>query len=245
MCCSILEELNKVKACEQERNVKLPKPYYLFVQNYGRNPETELTEIAKSFGNGKWFSFLAESQKQNVTILNRFLIESEKHAEIGKSFQGHALIELTGNEEPKELSELLNYINQNARQFQCIFTTRMLEGAEEIKNCLEQHFFVREISGKEYEAEEQSTIFLRVLVEYGFEVDQLTEVLGTMFSEIQWEETDMVQSRIENLARNIAYNKMLEPEAALSVTADEVKDALRELKKEPEVTRRIGFVRGE
>lgn len=245
MCYSILEELNKVKACEQEKNVKLPKPYYLFVQKFGRSPEAELPEISETFGNGKWFSFLAESKKKDITIRNRFIMELEKHAEIGKTFQGHVLVELTGDEEPKELFELLSYIKQNVKQFQCIFTTRMLERAEEIKECLEQHFFVRKIEGKEYENAEQSTVFLRVLIEYGFDIDRLVNKLETVFSEVHWEETDMVQCRIENLARNIVYNKMLETEAVLEISADEVEKAMRVWKKKPEVTRRIGFVRGE
>jgi hypothetical protein len=83
---------------------------------------------------------------------------------LGKAFQGYIPVELTGEEEAKELFELLSYIKQNAKQFQCRFTTRMLDRAEEIKNCLEEHFFVRKIEGKEYENSEQSTVFLRVLL---------------------------------------------------------------------------------
>ena len=245
MCYSVLEELNKVKVCEQERNIKLPKPYYQFVQKFGRSPEAELPEIAKSFGNGSWFSFFAEIRKKDVTMVNRFIMELEKHAEIGKAFQGHVLVELTGEEDPKELFELLSYIKQNAKQFQCIFTTRMLERAEEIKTCLEQHFFVRKIEGKEYEKAEQSTIFLRVLLEHGFDIDQLTNTLETLFSDVRWEEKDMVQSRIENLARNIAYNKMLEAENTLKVSPEEIEEAMKEWKKASETGHRIGFVRGE
>jgi len=245
MCYSILEELNKVKACEQERNVKLPKPCYLFVQKFGRSPEAELPEIAEAFGNGSWFHFLTEVKKKDITIRNRFIMELEKHAELGKAFQGHVLVELTGEEEPKEVFEFLSYIKQNEKQFQCIFTTRMLDRAEEIKNCLEEHFFVRKIEGKEYDNSEQSTVFLRVLLEYGFDIDLLVNGLETLFAGVHWEETDMVQSRIENLARNIVYNKMLEPEAVLLVSAEEVEEAMREWKKEPERVRRIGFVKGE
>ena len=245
MCYSVLEELNKVKNCEQERNITLPKPYYFFVQKFGRNPEVELPEIAKSFGNGSYFTFLAEQQKKDVTMVNRFIMELEKHSDLGRAFQGHVLVELTGNEEQKELFELLSYIKQNAKQFQCIFTTKMLDRAEEINNCLEQHFFVRKIEGKKYESEEQSAIFLRVLMEHGFEVDRLAKKMETLFCDVSWEETDMVQNRIENMARNLAYNKMLTPEAELILVPEEVEAAMKEWKKEPETIHRIGFVRGE
>jgi len=245
MCHSILEELKKVKKCEEERKVTLPKPNYFFVQKYGRNPEAELPEIAKTFGNGTWFVFSTEQKKKDVAIGNLFVMEKQKHVEMGKAFQGHVLVELTGEEEPKELHDLLSYIKQEEKQFQCLFTTRALDRAEEIKNCLEQHFFVREIDGKEYECAEQSAIFLRVLTEHGFDIDGLAKESERLFSDVKWEETDMVQNRIENLARNIAYNKMLEPEEVLEVSSREVEDALKEWKKGPEPVRRIGFVRGE
>ena len=178
-------------------------------------------------------------------MVNRFIMESEKYADLGKAFQGYVLVELTGEEEEKELYELLSYIKQNEKQFRCIFTTKMLDRAEEINKCLEQHFFVRKIEGKEYANTEQSTIFLRVLMEHGFDIDQLTNTLEALFSDVTWEENDMVQSRIENLARNIAYNKMLTPEAELKISPKEVEEAMKEWKKEPETTRRIGFVKGE
>lgn len=245
MCCSILEEMNQVKNCEQERNITLPKPNYLFIQKYGRSPETELPEIAKAFGNGSWFSFFPEIKKKDVTMVHRFIMESEKYADLGKVFQGFVLVELTGEEEEKELYELLSYIKQNEKQFRCIFTTRMLDRAEEIQNCLEQHFFVRKMEGKEYESSELGTMFLRVLVEHGFDIDGLANEAEALFSDMHWEETDMVQCRMENLAHNLAYNKILKTGADLKVTAKEVEEAIRTCKKEPEVTRRIGFVRGE
>jgi len=242
MCHSILEEMNKVRACEQERKVTIPKPNYLFVQKYGRSPEDEMPEIAKNFGNGNWFSFYPERKKDGVSVTNYFIGELEKYAELATAYQGHILVELTGEEEPKDLFEFLSYIKQKGKQFQCIFTTRMLERAEEIKHCLDQHFFVREIGGKAYDSLEQCEIFLRVLREYGFCVEQITGEIENLFDDIKWEETDMVQNCIENTARNIAYNKMLAQEAPLNVAIEEVKDAMREWKKEPETERRIGFV---
>lgn len=245
MCYSVLEELKQVRECEQERKVIIPKPYYLFVQRYGRSPEPELPEIAKTFGNGKWFSFFAELKKKDVTMVNRFIMEMDKNAELGKAFQGYALVELTGEEDEKELFELLSYIKQSSKQLHCIFTTRMLDKADEIKKCLEQHFFVRCIEGKRYDSAEQSAIFLQVLQEHGFKTENLTEQLETLFSDVYWEEKEPVQSRIENLAQNIIYNKMLQPGAALEVALEEVEDAVKEWKKESEPIRRIGFVRGE
>lgn len=245
MCYSVLEELTKVRTCESSRNVKLPKPYYLFVQKYGRNMEAEMPEIAKTVGNGRWFSFAAEVKKKDVTMTSHFLMELEKYAEIGKPFQGCVLMELTGEEDPKELYELLNFIRQKAQQFSCIFSTRTLENAEEIKNSLEQHFFVRRIDGKKYESAEQSALFLKVLSEYGFGVDELSNRLDTLFAGVHWDEEDMVQNRIENLAQNLVYEKMLQPEGALEVSMAEVEKATDELKKEPEKVRCIGFVRGE
>ena len=69
--------------------------------------------------------------------------------------------------------------------------------------------------------------------------------METLFSDVRWEEKDMVQSRIENLARNIAYNKMLEAENTLKVSPEEIEEAMKEWKKASETGHRIGFVRGE
>ena len=242
MCYSVLNELMQVKELEDSKKIKLPRATYFFVQKYGRSMVEEMAEIAKVIGNGSWFTFLTEGKKKDVTMLGRFLMELEKNAEIGKMFQGAVLVELTGEEEEKELSELLGYIKQNARQFGCVFTTNALDKAEEVEERLEQYFFLRRINGQQYDSEEQKGLFLQVLEEYGFETDHLGQEVKGLFSELCWNEADMVQNRIENLARNLVYDKMLNPEELPFVSVEEVKNLTAELKKEPEKKRQIGFV---
>lgn len=244
MCYSVLEELMQVRECEASRNRKLPRPYYLFVQKYGRSMEAEMPEIARFLGNGRWFLFSTEGKKKDVSMTSRFLVEQEKHAEIGRPFQGCVLVELTGEEESKELFEFLNYIKQKTQQFCCVFSTRALENADEIKEHLEQHFFVRRIDGKGYGEREQRELFLKVLSGYGFAVDNLEEAVEHLFSEVLWQEEDMVQSRIENMAQNLVYEKMMQAETALEVSLEEVKKAAEGLKRMPEI-RCIGFAIGE
>lgn len=242
MCYSVLNELMQVKECEDSKKIKLPRATYFFVRKYGRSMAEEMPEIARVNGNGDWFSFLTEGKKKDVTMLGRFQLELDKRADLGKLFRGAVLVELTGEEEEKELSELLGYIKQNTRQFDCVFTTNALDKAEELKKQLEQYFFVREISGQQYDSEEQKGLFLKVLKDYGFETEHLVEEVKELFEEIQWEEADMVQNRIENLARNLVYDKMLNPEELPYVSVEEVKNLTAELKKEPEKKRQIGFV---
>ena len=75
MCYSVLEELMQVRECEASRNRKLPRPYYLFVQKYGRSMEAEMPEIARLLGNGRWFLFSTEGKKKDVSMTSRFLVE--------------------------------------------------------------------------------------------------------------------------------------------------------------------------
>ena len=246
MCYSVLSEIHQVQQCEKSRQLRLPKPYYLFVQKYGRSLEQEMPEIAKALGNGKWFSFGTEGKKKEVSITSRFLLELEKYAEIGKPFQGCVLVELTGQEESKELFEFLSYIRQKNNQFCCVFSTRALECAKDLQEALEQHFFVRVIDGEAYGSEEQKGLFLDVLNDFGFVADESVQAeLEQVFLNVLWEEEDMVQNKIENLARNMVYEKMLQTDAKLLVTMEEIREATAVLKREPEKLRRIGFVQGE
>ena len=245
MCYGVLEEINQVKKCEKSRQQKLPQPHYLFVQKYGRNLEAEMPEIAGKLGNGTWFSFCTEGKKKDVSITNRFLVEQEKHSELGKKFGGCALVELTGNEEPKELFEFLSYIRQQESGFGCVFTTRTLECVNDIRESLEQHFFVRVIDGEKYDSTEQAGLFCKVLKSFGFSVDNTGDhAVEKVFSDVSWEETDMVRNKIENLARNMVYEKLMLPDAEQMVSMEEIKAAVSGLKKETEKVRRIGFVGG-
>lgn len=245
MCYGVLEEINQVKKCEESRQQKLPQPHYLFVQKYGRNLEAEMPEIAAKLGNGTWFSFCTEGKKKDVSITNRFLVELEKHAELGKKFGGCALVELTGGEEPKELFEFLSYIRQQESGFGSVFSTRSMDCVDDIRKSLEQHFFVRVIDGEKYDSTEQVLLFLNVLESFGFSLEGTAyNAVEEIFSNINWEETDMVRNKIENLARNMVYEKLMLSEEGQVVSAEEIKTAAAGLKKETEKVRKIGFVGG-
>ena len=245
MCYGVLEEIKQVKKCEEAKQVKLPQPYYLFVQKYGRSMEAELPEIARQLSNGTWFYFCTEGKKKDVSITSRFLVEQEKNAELGKQFRGCVLIELTGEEEPKELFEFLSYIRQQAAQFCCVFSTRALDCVESIRKSLEQHFFIRVIDGEKYDTAEQKGLFLNVLGSFGFSLEgNIAEEVETVFSGVIWEESDMVQNKIENLARNMVYEKLLNPEALQVISMEEIRTAAAGLKKGTEKVRKIGFVGG-
>ena len=154
-------------------------------------------------------------------------------------------MELTGSEEPKELFEFLTYIRQQEAAFGCVFTTRTLECVDDILESLEQHFFVRVIDGEKYDSAEQAKLFLNVLESFGFSVENNTEnSIEEAFSNVGWEETDMVRNKIENLARNMVYEKLMLPEVGQVVSMEEIKTAASGLKKETEKVRKIGFVGG-
>lgn len=241
----LLQEMQKIKEKEKTMGVRFQKPCYLFVQKYGRSVEAEMNEIMEMFGKSQYFSFKTEGNQKEETILRRFLMEQEKNAGLGRHFNGCVLIEISGEESDKEITDLLEYLEREKSRMTCIFTTKNFESVDFIKRQLEQCFFVRVIEGEEYDLSEQIDIFQNIINEYQFEIDkEAKKEVEDFFRMRRWQEKDMVEKRICNLANDILYRKMLEDVEEQVIDCQDVADILKNFELETGKKKQIGFVIG-
>lgn len=227
-------------------NIDCPIPCYLFVQKYGRTIQGELLQITQTLGREKYFFFKAEGTQKEETILRRFLLEEERHAELGKKYNGCVLIELSGEESEKELYDLLDYLDRHQQRISLLFTTKEPLNSNDIRKQLEQFFFVRVIEGAKYGVQEQLTLFVDKLGSYQFELSESAmEEIKSFVEHKEWKEGDMVEKRIQNLVSDIVYNRILAKEEENSVIEKEdIVIALHKVTENTEKRGIIGFVIG-
>ena len=170
-----LKEIKQLLETREGTGTNIPVPSYLFVQRYGREIIEEMPEIATLFGNKSWFSFSPTGIKQEEKLLAGFQMELERNSGIGKEYTGSVLIEFSGQEEEKELEELLDYIDHHKTRLHCIYTIKAGEEVENIKSRLEDYGFVRVVKGEEYRTLEQADIFWNTIQNYQFQVEENAE----------------------------------------------------------------------
>lgn len=255
MKSNLLQELEQIIAHEDRMDVTLPIPSYLFVQKYGRSIEAEMPEIAALLGKKDWFFFRADAREEK-SILNRFLIEQECKSNIGREYEGCILLELTGEENEKELFEFLNYIEEQGHRLTCIYTTKESDDAAEIKKKLASYGFVRQIDGECFDAYEQLEIFENTIKEYQFFITGGARIrLAEWFRKKEWLEQDAVVTQIQNMAKSVVYQKLLnqKPDLESSVETsngkaevflgkEDIENAIREAEGKTATKRQIGFV---
>lgn len=255
MKSNLLQELEQIVAYEDQMDMVLLIPSYLFVRKYGRSVEAEMPEIAALLGKKEWFFFRADIS-QEKSILNRFLIEQECKTNVGREYEGCILLELTGAENEKELLEFLNYIESQRQRLTCIYTTRESKEAAEIKKKLSVYGFVRQIDGESFDAFEQLEIFENTLKKYQFSITGGARIkLAEWFRKKKWQEEDAVITQIQNMAKSVIYQKLLnmKPDIESSKKAsgekkevflgkEEIENIIQETEGKTETKRQIGFV---
>lgn len=253
MKSNLLEELEQILAYEEQMDMVLPIPSYLFVQKYGRSIEEEMPQIAALLGKKDWFFFKADVS-QEKSILNRFLVEQECRTSAGREYTGCILLELTGAENEKELVEFLDYIESQKHRLSWIFTTRESDEAIEMKKLLSSYGFVRKIDGECYDAFEQLKIFENTIKEYQFSITSSTRVkMAEWFRKRDWKEQDAVVTQIQNMAKSVVYQKLLDIKTEMVgslareknkqiIDSEEIENVIREFEGKGIANRRIGFV---
>lgn len=213
MKSNLLQELEQIVAYENQMDMALPIPSYLFVQKYGRSVEAEMPKIVALLGKKDWFYFRADVSLEK-SIINRFLVEQECKANIGREYEGCILLELTGAENEKELFELLNYIESQKQRLACIYTTKEVEEADEIKKTLSAYGFVRQINGACFDVYEQLEVFENTIKEYQFLLTGGARIkLAEWFRKKDWKEQDAVVTQIQNMAKSAIYQRLLDMKA--------------------------------
>lgn len=239
----ILAELDILKNYEEKTNRKKLRPYYLFVQKYGRTLVTEMQQIAEGFGKNKFFCFNRGNASDKGSLTECFRLELEKNAELGKVFNGLVLISLTGAEEEKERIELYQYITDRAAELSCVFMTRSEITGEVLKQEMEQYLpLVRMKTGESYDIEEQLEVFTNTLRENGAGLtSEASEYARREFCDMEWNETDHVENRIRNIAYNLVYEQILEGKGVHRISVEELEQAMKPLQKVQSKKFRIGF----
>lgn len=244
MKSNLLSELER-SVNNRSAHRDFPIPNYLFVQKYGRTIQKELEEIAKVLGWEDSFYFKTEGAGKKEAALQRFRLEEERHAGLGRNFSGCVLIEITGTEEKEELFELLEYLEAHQQRISSLFTTKNHVNMEFISNELEQFFFLRMIDGMKYEPQEQLNLFQGQLFKYGLMFSgEAEKVLQQFLEQKVWQESDMVEKRIQHLASHIVYTRQLMDRTGNVIEKEEMEEALQKEQGTPEKKRTIGFVTG-
>lgn len=237
---NLVKEIEKIVAQRQNSRAFLPTPTYLYVKHFGRDIEDCMEEITSLMGESEFFVFKTSRIQKTESILRSFLMELEKHAALGKEFKGCVLVELSAEIEPEELNDFLEYAVKQ-EQLKYLFTTK--ENVEEMQELLEQHFFVRVVKGLAYSCEEQLEILDEAFQKYHFAADEeAMDLFRKTFSEKEWQENDMVMNRIQNIAKNLVYEKMLSDENNnRCILKEDAQEAVKKLTKETQKRNVIGF----
>ena len=245
MKSNLLKEMQQLFDRNQDGN-NIPVPNYLFVQRYGREINGEMNEITSLLGQKGWFSFSTNSIKNNEKLLTGFQVELERNAGVGKEYAGSVLIEFSGNEEEKELEDLLDYIDSQKYRLRCVYTIKDSENTKDIKGLLENYGFVRVVQGEEYEVSEQMAIFTDTMALYDYKLEKTAkEYIDEFFGKQKWKEEDAVKIRIQNIAKEIVYNKLMKPEGKGKVVRKaEVENVIQLMQCEKTTKRQMGFVMG-
>ena len=243
---NLLTEIKQLFEKEELLGINIPVPSYLFVQRYGREIDGDMKEIAALFGQKEWFAFSAGNMKNEEKLLTGFKMALERHSGVGKEYIGSILVEFSGKETEKEMEELLEYIDSQKHRLHCIYTVKATEWEEDIREQLENYGFVRVVQGEVYDAYEQIEIFEDTLKEYQFQMEEEAEhYIAEFFRKQKWQETDAVRVRIQNMAKEIVYNKLMEGENGKNrVRKEEVERIFRSLQTSKAAKRQIGFIAG-
>ena len=246
MKSNLLTEIKQLFDREDLLRTTIPVPSYLFVQRYGREINDDMKEIAALFGQKEWFLFCSGNIKNEEKLLTGFKMALERHSGIGKEYTGSVLIEFSGEESEKEMEELLDYINSQKHRLHCIYTVKVSERVKNIREQLENYGFVRVVQGEAYDAYEQIEIFQNIVNEYQFQLEEEAQhYIVDFFRKQKWQETDAVKIRIQNMAKEIVYNKLMGGESENNrIKKEEVEQVFQASQTSKVQKRQIGFVIG-
>ena len=242
MMHSVLEEMKYVKKNEAERGVKFPETTYLFVENYGRNMQDEMQDIAELLGKKEYFTFRADWLTKPTGVYGDFQVELQKHAMLGKEYEGCILLEVSALLNEPEMLQILSLLKRQENKISFLMTAKDDIDVSEIRNMMEQFFFARVVEGQIYSPEEQYGIIKTELEKYGFEPEETQgEDLMEYLKEFPWKKSDAVECKLRNVVKKLVYEKMLEHSSSLNVTYEEIKNALSGPRKDGTASR-IGFL---
>lgn len=240
---SILEEMTYIRNNEKEKRMIFPKTCYLFVENYGRNMEEDMDSIAKLQGYEEWFTFRADWNRKQQGLYQELQVELQKHAKLGREFEGCIVINIAGQVEESELGLILDDLKEKEGKVSFIISVEDHEKAKQVQEIMNRNFYTRIVEGKPYGAEEQFGILESELEKYGFGFEEAQQ--GDIFqylSGLTWRKEENVNHKLQNTAKKLVYERMMtEAQSVRMFEKDELENALGEIHKEDKKAK-IGFV---
>ena len=208
---SIIQELHKIKEIESHEGIKVPLPKFFYVQRYGRKVQEQVQEMLQTVRRKEWFLFKTEESFPEAGLRRNFVTELEKHAGIGKKYEGCVLIELSKQTLLREeFTEFLEFLKDREDQLYYLFTTKRPKDAVSVQRCIEQYFFVRTVYAESYSVEEQMSMIKDICREYGFDIStKAKSLLLNGLKSKEWKEDDNVDYRLRNEVCTIIYESVL------------------------------------
>ncbi|MCM1047165.1 MAG: hypothetical protein NC433_01910 [Clostridiales bacterium] len=241
---TILQELNKIKEIEIYEGISTPIPNYLYVQRYGRKAQAQMNKILAKIGKKDWFLFKAQEQSEKEGLIEKFRLNLHRHADTGKDYTGCSVIELSTEMLLRdELPVFLEYLKENERQLYYLFTIKSAKDAVSAQKYIEQYFFTRIVYAEEFSLEEQFDIIRNTCEEYGFSINNRARLLIMKgLEEREWKAEEHVEFILQNAARAIIYEAMLEDKITQRLISAELsKKLLENLHQKAEPEKVFGF----
>lgn len=241
MNTKIYTELMTLRRKEKELGVVLPKPYFLFVENYGRNITGEMNEISGLLGKTTWFTF--DLAKYDETYCEKLKIEVDKAAMLGKEYEGCILLCLPEDPKTDEAAKIMEYIQAQNGKIIPVFSMMSGTYSDGIKQLIDSYHFCRVIEGEPYTEAEQLEILKEELAAYGFHLKNEAKI-SSQLKDTAWGKEDEVENILRNVARKMVYEKVLNDSAKnKEVDSKSFADAF-EMQEKKEPVRVIGFAIG-
>lgn len=238
----ISNELVTLQNKETALGIKLPKPYFLFVRNYGRSLVKEMKEICSLLKKPTWFSFnMAQYENEQCDKLR---IEVGKESMLGKEYDGCILLTLGESTEEGELMKILEYIQEQKQRIVPVFSVSNYDAAERFKKVIELYQFCRVVEGEAYTVQEQMEILRDELKRYGFQMKD-EAAMEKVLEGLEWEKEELVAKTLRNAAKQMIYEKaMSEDEDDKEIDSETLSKALNMQDKNVITIRVIGFTMG-
>lgn len=239
----MVSEIKRAKDLEYKTGIRLPQPFFFYVERYGRKLEENMEEILPMIGKKEWFLFKADYRIKEVEILQKFKIELEKNAKLGKEYSECILIELPEDVLwDKEMNEFLNYLKDLEGKINFFFTTKQGKNTDDIQEYIEQYFFIRKIYAAKYTKQEQMKKIQEICNEYNVEISKEAEdIFLKGLERKQWNEQDQVMLKIKNCIYSEIYELLLNQELPQILMKEMAEDIIKKLQPVTKKIHTIGF----
>ena len=252
----MIKEMKQLKMLEERKGIKVPVPNFFYVERYGRKLEEQMESIFSVLGKKEYFLFHTDCRFKEGGLLHNFLIELERHADLGKEFEGCVLIEISEDIlQEEEFDGFLTYLKSLEDKIYFLFTIKQTKNTALIQECMEQYFFIRVIWAEVYSVSEQWEKIRKICEEYRFDMEKAAEeYIKAELEKKEWKEEEQVMCRLQNVVYSIVYENRME--GSLLEIADEeesqnkkktvfslemVQKMLKKLESEQKKRKAIGF----